>query len=134
MSVDVLGTTSARPTVSVLLIAAIFCVGGIMHFVAPRAYARIVPPWLPAPMLLVLVSGVAELLGGVGVLIPATRIAAGWGLIALLVVLFPANVFMLQAAHAAGASRLRQAVLVARLPMQPALMLWILRAVIRDPS
>ena len=121
-------------TASLRIIAAIFCVGGIMHFVAPNVYVRIVPPWLPAPMLLVLVSGLAELLGGIGVLIPAVRVAAGWGLIALLVAVFPANVQMLQSAHAAGASRLWQAMLVLRLPLQPALMYWVWRAAVRQAA
>jgi uncharacterized membrane protein len=133
VSAGTLDIAWARPTLSLLLIAGIFCVGGVMHFVAPNAYVRIVPPWLPAPMMLVLVSGVAELLGGLGVLIPATRVAAGWGLIALLVAIFPANVYMLQAAHEAGASRLWQSMLVLRLPLQPVLIYWIWRAAVRQP-
>lgn len=66
-----------------------------------------------------------------GLLIPATRVAAGWGLLALLVAVFPANVQMLLNASAAGASRFWLAALVARLPLQPLLGSWIFRAVIR---
>jgi uncharacterized membrane protein len=73
----------------------VFFVGaGAAHFVWPDAYARIVPDSLPAHRSLVLVSGVAEMLGGIGVLFPRTRTAAGWGLLALLVAVFPANVNM----------------------------------------
>jgi uncharacterized membrane protein len=123
-----------RPSLSLALIALIFCAAGIMHFVAPAAYIRIVPRWLPAPALLVLVSGVAEIAGGLGVLVPLVRTAAGWGLIALLVAVFPANVRMLQAAHDAGASALWQTLLVLRLPLQPLLIYWVWRAAVRGPS
>jgi uncharacterized membrane protein len=132
MSTTALDATPARLTVSLVLLAVLFCGAGIMHFVAPSAYARIVPPGLPAPALLVLVSGVAEIAGGVGLLIPATRVAAGWGLIALLVAVFPANVRMLQMAVESHASVLSQAVLVLRLPLQPLLIYWVWRAAVRQ--
>lgn len=128
MTPQPIGATSARVTVSLVIIAAIFVTAGITHFVKPSWFVRIVPPWLPAPLVLVLISGVFEMLGGVGVLVPATRVAAGWGLIALLVAVFPANVQMLLDAHAAHASRLWQAGLVARLPLQPALIFWVYKA------
>lgn len=120
-----------RPSVSLLLIGAGFVIAGVLHLVKPGAYVGIVPRWLPAPMLLVLVSGVAEILGGVGVLVPATRVAAGWGLIALLVAVFPANVQMLLDAHAHGASRGWQTALALRLPLQLVLMWWVYRTAVR---
>lgn len=125
------GVTTTRPTLSLVALATIFCVAGIMHFVAPAPFERIVPPWLPAPALLVIVSGIAEIAGGLGLLLPATRVAAGWGLIALLIAVFPANIRMLQAAHDSRASILWQALLVLRLPMQPLLVYWVWRAAIR---
>ncbi|MBS2019325.1 MAG: DoxX family membrane protein [Deltaproteobacteria bacterium] len=67
---------------------------GISHFTAPEGFVKIVPPWLPAPLLLVWVSGVAEIAGGVGLLVPRLRRAAAWGLVALYVAVFPANVHM----------------------------------------
>lgn len=121
----------APPSVSLYIIAAIFVVGGVMHFVRPALYLSIVPPWLPAPMALVLISGAFELLGGVGVLVPATRVAAAWGLLALLVAVFPANVQMLLDARRHPVSPLWEAALWARLPLQPLLMWWIWRAAIR---
>ena len=121
---------SARVTASLLILATIFVVAGVTHFVKPSWFVRIVPLWLPAPLALVLISGLFEILGGVGVLLPATRVAAGWGLIALLVAVFPANVQMLLDAHAANTSRLWQGVLVARLPLQPALIYWVYRAAV----
>lgn len=76
------------------LIAAGFVLGGTMHFMATDAYVGVMPPYIPAPRLMVLVSGVFEIAGGIGLLIPALRKWAAWGLVALLVAVFPANVHM----------------------------------------
>ena len=127
-----LDTAQPRVTLPLMLIAAIFIVGGLLHLVKPAYYVRIMPPWLPAPMALVLISGVFEILGGVGVLVPATRVAAGWGLIALLTAIFPANVQMLLNARVAHASSLWMMGLIARLPLQAALIYWVFRAAIRQ--
>ncbi len=128
-----LDTAQPRVTLPLMLIAAIFIVGGVLHLVKPAYYVRIMPPWLPAPMALVLISGVFEILGGVGVLVPTTRVVAGWGLIALLIAIFPANVQMLLNARAAHASSLWMTGLIARLPLQAALIYWVFRAAIRQP-
>lgn len=97
-----------------------FVAAGVLHFLRPRTYEGIVPDYLPAPELLVAVSGVAEVLGGVGLLVPATRRWAGLGLLALLVAVFPANLEM--ALHPARAGHgLPVWALWARLPLQPAL-------------
>ena len=76
-----------------ITLAAFFVGAGIMHFVAPKAYQRIVPPVFPAPGALIAISGVAEIAGGIGVLLPQTRRAAACGLVALLVCVFPANIY-----------------------------------------
>lgn len=68
---------------------------GVHHFVDPTPYLAIVPPYLPSHLLLVQVSGFFEILGGVGLCIGSTRRPAAWGLIALLVAVFPANIHML---------------------------------------
>ena len=65
---------------------------GVLHFVRPKAFVRIVPKFLPTPLALVYISGFFEILGGVGLLIPETRTWAAWGLIALYVAVFPANI------------------------------------------
>lgn len=78
-----------------LLMGLLYIGAGSMHFLATRTYASIVPSYLPAHRELVLVSGAAEILGGIGVLVPATRRPAAWGLILLLVAVFPANVTMI---------------------------------------
>lgn len=74
-------------------LAAFMVVAGVMHFVVPRFYEQIVPPPLPASFVVV-VSGVAEVALGFGLLFARTRRAAAWGVLALLVAVFPANVYM----------------------------------------
>ncbi|MBO0359752.1 DoxX family protein [Hymenobacter sp. BT186] len=105
------------------VLALLFIGAGVLHFVAPATYLRIMPPYLPAPLLLVYVSGAAEIAGGVGLLIPATRQLAGWGLVLLLLAVFPANVYMLQT-HGAGLA-VPQWALWLRLPLQAVLMAWV---------
>lgn len=100
-------------------LALLFVGAGALHFGHPETYLRIMPPALPAPRLLVLLSGAAEVAGGLGLLLPATRRLAAWGLLALLVAVFPANVYMLKLA---GELHLPAWVLWARLPLQPLLM------------
>jgi uncharacterized membrane protein len=104
-----------------LALAALFVGAGVLHVVRPEPYERIVPPGLPRPDLLVLWSGVAELLGGVGLLVPRTRRAAAVGLVALLVAVWPANVQMDLLAREAGAAAVWQGALLARLPLPLAL-------------
>ena len=108
---------------SVYLLALIFVGAGILHFVAPKPYLRIMPPYLPAPLLLVYLSGVAEIVGGLGLLFAVARQVAGWGLILLLVAVFPANVYMLQT-HGAGLSVPIWALWL-RLPLQLVLIVWV---------
>lgn len=91
----------------------------------PGWFDRIVPPWVPNARVATLLSGAAEIAGAVGLLIPYTRSAAAWGLIALLVAVFPANVQMLQLARASGADAWYVALLWARLPLQALLVWWV---------
>lgn len=110
-------------------LVALFGVAGVAHFVAPAFFDAIVPRWVPtSPRAATLWSGAAELAGAIGLVPQATRRAAGIGLIALLVAVFPANVQMLLDAIAAGASPLWIAALVARLPLQPLMIRWVHRA------
>ena len=107
------------------ILASYFVVGGIGHFVLTRFFVMIVPPALPAPELLVYVSGVFELLGAAGILWPPTMRFSGWGLIALMVCVLPANVFM--AMHPEGFSQFSPLTLWARVPAQgllAALAIW----------
>jgi len=109
------------------LLSAFFIGSGVNHFVIPRAYERIVPPSMRGQTkLLVQVSGVAEVAGGVGVLIAPTRRLSGLGLVALLAAVFPANLYM--ARRPQEFERIPRWALYARLPLQPLMMLWALRA------
>ena len=107
---------------SICLIAAMFVGTGVMHFVKPKLFTTIVPPFLPNALLLVYLSGVAEILGGLGVLVPAFRVWAGWGLIALLLAVFPANIYMALEAEKFGIAPVW---LWLRLPLQFALIAWV---------
>jgi uncharacterized membrane protein len=65
---------------------------GILHFVRDDQFVRIVPDFLPAPLSSVYISGVFEILGAIGLPIPSVSVAAAWGLIALFIAVFPANI------------------------------------------
>ncbi len=69
-------------------------VAGITHFIAPNTYVKIVPPQLPYPEAIVYISGLFEILGGIGLLIPLVSQAAAWGLVLLLIAVYPANINM----------------------------------------
>jgi uncharacterized membrane protein len=101
-----------------------FLLGGVAHFSLTDMEVRIVPPSIPWPRATVLISGVFELLGAIGILIPFTRRAAGIGLFLLTIAVTPANVYMLQHAELFNVPRWA---LIVRLPFQAlllALILW----------
>ncbi len=108
-----------------IALAMLFLGAGTMHFVVPASYQRIVPPTLPAPHLLVLVSGACEMLGGAGLLFRFSRRAAAWGLVALLIAVMPANVQM--AMDHAQWPKLPEWALWLRLPVQLPLLWWAWR-------
>jgi uncharacterized membrane protein len=108
------------------IFACIFIVGGILHFTVPEPYVRIVPPILPWPRALVFVSGGAELVGGIALLVPRLRHVAGYGLALLLVAVFPANIYM-AVAHVPSSGWLGNPwVQWLRLPLQLPLIWWAL--------
>jgi uncharacterized membrane protein len=97
---------------------------GITHFVKPEQYARIVPPQLPHPFQLVYISGFFEILGGIGLLIPLVSTAAAWGLIALFVAVFPANINMAVNSISIEGIPHYPILYWARLPLQAVLIIW----------
>jgi len=110
-----------------LLLAVFFVVAGILHFLFPQAYMRMVPPLLPWPMAIVWVSGVAEISGGIGLLFRESRRLAAWGLVLLLVAVFPANIYM-AVAHVQYAGLLGKSwAQWLRLPLQLPLVYWAWR-------
>jgi len=111
----------------------VFMVGaGVNHFVSPASYVGMMPSALPAPETLVYVSGVAEILGGLGLILPATRRLAAWGLIALLVAVFPANLNMAINHLPLGTRAVPGWALWARLPLQLVLIWWAASFTRRD--
>lgn len=101
-----------------------FFLGGIAHFAFTAEEMSIIPPWFPNHRFLVVLSGVFELLGAVGILVRPTRRAAGWGLALLTVAVTPANVYMWQ--HAAQYPAIPPWALAVRLPFQAVLIAGIL--------
>lgn len=106
------------------LLAFLVTFAGITHFTSPESFIRIVPAYLPSPALLVYLSGVFEILGGIGLLIPRLRTVAAWGLIALFIAVFPANINMAIHQIPFGDAPTPLWLLWARLPMQFVLIGW----------
>ncbi len=75
----------------VILAVSLSIVGGL-HFVSWDQFVRLIPPQLPYPKELVYISGFFEILGGIGLLVPSVSRAAAWGIIALFIAVFPANI------------------------------------------
>jgi uncharacterized membrane protein len=110
-----------------LVSATIFYVGaGTLHFIKPDPYLRIMPPYIPWHVAMVRISGGLEILGGLGLLVPPMRRAAAWGLVALLIAVFPANVYMATNPIQAGAASIAPTLRWGRLPLQLILIWWVL--------
>lgn len=104
------------------LLGVLFVAAGVNHFLRPEFYVRIMPPYLPWHRELVFLSGVAEVLLGVLLLVPRTTVLAAWGLVALLIAVFPANLHM--ALHAEQYPEFPAWTTWARLPLQGVLIAW----------
>ena len=109
-------------TLSRVVLGVLYILAGVNHFVNSAFYLNIMPPYLPWHGPFVFLSGVAEVLLGALVLIPRWSVPAAWGLIALLVAIFPANIHM--AFHPALYPTISQTALWLRLPLQGVLVLW----------
>jgi uncharacterized membrane protein len=108
-----------------LALAIFFATAGVLHFVRPEFYLQIMPPYLPWPLALVYLSGACEVLGGCGIVPVATRRFAGFGLIALLVAVFPANVQMAIDPQSVAGWNIPVWILWLRLPLQGVLIAWV---------
>lgn len=102
------------------LMSGLYIIAGILHFAKPKMYLRIIPPYLPNPKLLNIIAGACEILLGIGLLSPNTRSFSAFGLILLLLAVFPANIHMLQQ----GAKGIPRWALILRLPLQFLLIAW----------
>jgi len=108
---------------AVVVTGFLFAAAGAMHFIRPGMYENIVPPQLGHAPELVAISGIAEIVGGLGLMIPRTRRAAGLGLIALLVAVWPANIHMAFEANRFAAVAPAW-ILWARVPLQVVMIWW----------
>ena len=104
------------------LLGLLFAAAGVMHFASPEPYVAIVPPYLPWPLALVYLSGAAEVALGVLLLVPRFQNLAAWGLIALLIAVFPANLHM--ALNPEHFPTIPPVALWVRLPLQAVLIAW----------
>lgn len=106
---------------SLYIQAVVYIAAGLNHFISPKTYLALMPPYIPAHNLMVILSGIAEVLLGVGLLFPATRSLSAWGLILLLIAIFPANVHM---ATSSRFAKLPAWLRWGRLPLQGLLIWW----------
>ena len=109
-------------TLGLGLCAGLYVTAGVLHFIIPRFYLRMMPPQIPAHRFCVYASGVAEVVLGGALLIEQARPWAAWGIIALLIAVFPANVYMFQQPE--KFTDVPRWALAARLPAQAALIYW----------
>ena len=111
---------------ALLWVMAIFYVGGgLAHLTNPSFYLGIIPPSLPNPEWLNLISGLAEIVLGVFILEPRVRVLAAWGIIALLIAVFPANLYAaFENVGAGGPGTGPGAAAYVRLPFQAVFILW----------
>jgi uncharacterized membrane protein len=117
---------STAQTVGLAFAAALYVAAGTLHFLKPKPYLRIMPLYIPWHLPMVLIGGGFEILGGAGLLVSQTRRAAAWGLLALLVAVFPANIYMATNPAEAGAVSIAPVVRWGRLPLQLFLIWWLL--------
>ncbi|HEY4222221.1 MAG TPA: DoxX family protein [Myxococcota bacterium] len=106
------------------LLGLVMFFAGVMHFVVPRGYVKMMPPYLPAHRALVALSGIAEIVLAVLVVIPATRAVAAVGLIALFIAVFPANLHMAVHKIPLGNKPMSPLLLWGRLPLQLVFIAW----------
>lgn len=102
--------------------ATIYIFAGIMHFVRPKMYLRIMPRYLPNHRALVFWSGIAEIILGVSLCIPALKTIAIYGIIAMLVVFLTVHFYMLSSEKASAG--IPKWILILRIPLQFGLMYW----------
>ena len=103
-----------------------FVLTGTTHFLMPGKFMEMMPPFIPAPLLMVYLSGFFEILGGIGLIVPATKRTAAYGLAALLITVFPANVYVAVSNVQLGGFMNYSFYQWLRLPLQIVLIGWVL--------
>ncbi len=108
--------------VGLYVMAAVYTVAGLLHFITPKPYLRIMPPYIPYHYLMVYTSGFFEIVFGIALLFDETRSYAALGLILLLIAVFPANIYMAQ--RMTQKQSKNRWIAYIRLPLQLALIYW----------
>lgn len=111
--------------ISRILLAVFFIAAGVNHFISPGLYLPMMPDYLPWHLGLIYASGLAEIAGGIGICVPQWRRASGWGLIALLIAIFPANLHMALNDIPLNGKHLPPWALWSRLPVQLLMIAWV---------
>jgi uncharacterized membrane protein len=104
------------------LMAILYILAGFNHFRNPGMYIKIIPPFFKSPKLINVVSGIAEIVLGILLMFNLTTQYAAWGIIALLIAIFPANLYMFQ--NKKASFNLPKWILFIRLPLQLVLIIW----------
>ena len=121
-----------QPEIHRYIIAILFIITGLLHFIRPQVFVNIMPDVVPYHLAMVYISGVAEIAGAIGILIPQFRTPAAWGLIALLVAVFPANINMaVEGVQKTGLTSWYSILTLLRLPLQFVLIYWVYWACLR---
>ena len=116
---------SRTKTILLWVMAAAYVLAGFNHLLNPDFYLPIIPPGLPNPEWLNLISGLAEIVLGVYILEPRVRVLSAWGIIALLIAVFPANIYMaLENVGPEGPGSGPGALAWVRLPFQAVFIVW----------
>ena len=132
--VDEMGYVRSSPrrgrgwVVGLVIMGLFYVVAGINHFRSPLSYVAIMPPYIPWPLVMIYISGVAEILGGIGVLVPdgfvfpRMRAFAAWGLVLMLIAVLPVHINM--CLHPEQFPGVPLWAIWLRLPLQLPLILW----------
>ena len=112
----------------VYFLSAFYVFAGVMHFVKPKVYLKIMPPFVPYHSAMVILSGVVEIGLGLLLLFPVARPIAAWGIIVLLILIYPANIYHLSSTISRQKAGKRIAIpvwgLILRLPLQFVMIYW----------
>lgn len=104
------------------VMAGCYFLAGANHFRKPKLYTRIIPAYIPLPKLMNYICGTAEMVLAIGLCISVISSIAAWGIIALLIAIFPANIYMYTNQRAS--MDLPKWILLLRLPIQILLIIW----------
>ena len=119
---SLLKPTKMTEPIGLYIMACIYIFAGVMHFIKPKMYLRIMPRYLPSHKALVFWSGIAEIILGIGLCIPILKMISIYGIIAMLIVFLSVHFYMLSSKKASAG--IPKWILVLRIPLQFGLMYW----------